>query len=135
MKKYCFSLLLLSVFSFSTFAQITPEQIDQVTEKAIQTFNVPGIAVAVVKDGKVIHSKGYGVKSILTKEKVDGNTLFGIASNSKAFTTAALAMLVEEGKLQWDDKVIQYLPNFKMYNDYVTNEFTIRDLVTHRSRL
>ena len=71
MKKYYFSLLLLSVFSFSTFAQITPEQIDQVTEKAIQTFNVPGIAVAVVKDGKVIHSKGYGVKSILTKEKVD----------------------------------------------------------------
>ena len=135
MKKYYFSLLLLSVFSFSTFAQITPEQIDQVTEKAIQTFNVPGIAVAVVKDGKVIHSKGYGVKSILTKEKVDGNTLFGIASNSKAFTTAALAMLVEEGKLQWDDKVIQFLPNFKMYNDYVTNEFTIRDLVTHRSGL
>ncbi|VXB63376.1 exported hypothetical protein [Flavobacterium sp. 9R] len=135
MKKYYFSLLLLSVFSFSTFAQITPEQIDQVTEKAIQTFNVPGIAVAVVKDGKVIHSKGYGVKSILTKEKVDGNTLFGIASNSKAFTTAALAMLIEEGKLQWDDKVIQYLPNFKMYNDYVTSEFTIRDLVTHRSGL
>lgn len=135
MKKYYFSLLLLTVFSFSTFAQITPEQIDQVTEKAMQTFNVPGIAVAVIKDGKIIHSKGYGVKSIVTKEKVDGNTLFGIASNSKAFTTAAIAMLVEEGKVKWDDKVVQYLPNFKMYNDYVTNEFTIRDLVTHRSGL
>ncbi|WP_310558182.1 serine hydrolase [Flavobacterium sp.] len=75
------------------------------------------------------------MKSILTKEKVDDNTLFGIASNSKAFTTAALAMLVDEKKMNWDDKVIDYLPDFKMYNDYVTTEFTIRDLVTHRSGL
>jgi len=115
--------------------KLPQSKLTKLLRKPIQTFNVPGIAVAVVKDGKVIHSKGYGVKSILTKEKVDSNTLFGIASNSKAFTTAALAMLIEEGKLQWDDKVIQYLPNFKMYNDYVTNEFTIRDLVTHRSGL
>lgn len=135
MKKYYYFLLLLSLVSFSTFGQISSEQIDQLTERAIKTFNVPGIAVAVVKDGKVIHSKGYGVKSIITKEKVDGNTLFGIASNSKAFTTAAIAMLVEENKLKWDDPVVKYLQNFKMYNDYVTNQFTIRDLVTHRSGL
>ncbi|MDD5151250.1 MAG: serine hydrolase, partial [Flavobacterium sp.] len=68
-------------------------------------------------------------------EKVDANTLFGIASNSKAFTSAALAMLIDEGKLKWDDKVTQYIPEFKMYNEYVTNEFTIRDLITHRSGL
>jgi CubicO group peptidase (beta-lactamase class C family) len=64
---------------------------------------------------------------------VDANTLFGIASNSKAFTSASLAILVDEGKIKWDDKVIKYLPNFKMYNEYVTQEFTIRDLLTHRS--
>lgn len=118
-----------------SFAQISSSQVDELVDRTLKTFNVPGIAVAIVKDGKIIHAKGYGVKSILTKEKVDANTLFGIASNSKAFTSAALAILVDEGKVKWDDKVIKYLPNFKMYNDYVTNEFTIRDLLTHRSGL
>ncbi|MFV5688373.1 serine hydrolase [Flavobacterium sp. ZT3R25] len=118
-----------------SFAQISSSQVDELVERSLKTFNVPGIAVAIVKDGKIIHAKGYGVKSILTNEKVDANTLFGIASNSKAFTSAALAMLVDEGKVKWDDKVSKYLPNFRMYNDYVTNEFTIRDLLTHRSGL
>jgi CubicO group peptidase (beta-lactamase class C family) len=135
MKKFNVSLLLLLAFSIPSFAQISDQEVDNVVNKALTGFNVPGIAVAIVKDGKVILSKGYGIKSIQTNEIVDGNTLFGIASNSKAFTTAALAMLVDEGKLKWDDKVISYLPNFKMYNDYVTNEFTIRDLLTHRSGL
>lgn len=127
--------LLIVLITCNSFAQITEPQLDQLVENTLKSFNVPGIAVAIVKDGKVVLSKGYGVKSILTKEKVDANTLFGIASNSKAFTTAALAMLVDEKKLKWDDKVIQYLSEFKMYNDYVTNEFTIRDLVTHKSGL
>lgn len=133
MKKFIlvFSLLIVA----NTFAQISTPQVDELVERTLKTFDVPGIAVAIVKDGKVIHSKGYGVKSILTNEKVDANTLFGIASNSKAFTSAALAILVDEGKVKWDDKVIQYLPNFRMYNEYVTNEFTIRDLLTHRSGL
>lgn len=135
MKKFKISLLVLLGFSIHSFAQISDQEVDNVVNRALTAFNVPGIAVAIVKDGKVILSKGYGIKSIQTNEKVDGNTLFGIASNSKAFTTAALAMLVDEGKLKWDDKVISYLPNFKMYNDYVTNEFTIRDLLTHRSGL
>ena len=69
------------------------------------------------------------------KLPVDENTLFGIASNSKAFTAAALAMLVDEGKLKWDDKVREYIPEFKLYSPYVTEEFTIRDLLTHRSGL
>lgn len=127
--------LLILLITCNSFAQISEKQVDELVENTLKSFNVPGIAVAIVKDGKVVLSKGYGVKSISTKEKVDANTLFGIASNSKAFTTAALAMLVDEKKLNWDDKVIQYLPNFKMYNEYVTNEFTIRDLVTHRSGL
>ena len=125
----------LILLSFSAKAQISEKQIDELVEKTLRSFDVPGISVAIVKDGKVIHAKGYGVKSILTNEKVDANSLFGIASNSKAFTSAALAMLVDEGKLKWDDKVIQHIPEFKMYNDYVTNEFTIRDLLTHRSGL
>jgi CubicO group peptidase (beta-lactamase class C family) len=130
-------LIIIKALFFCVFAnaQISEKQVDELVENTLKSFNVPGIAVAIVKDGKVVLSKGYGVKSILTNEKVDANTLFGIASNSKAFTTAAIAMLVDENKLNWDDKVIQYLPNFKMYNDYVTKEFTIRDLVTHRSGL
>jgi len=127
--------LVLLLISYTSFGQISEKQVDELVEKTLLNFDVPGISVAIVKDGKVIHAKGYGVKSILTNEKVDANTLFGIASNSKAFTSAALAMLVDEGKLKWDDKVIQYIPEFKMYNDYVTNEFTIRDLLTHRSGL
>ncbi len=130
-----FYLVLALLTASLSFAQIKEQQIDELVEKTLKSFNVPGIAVAIVKDGKVIHAKGYGVKSILTNEKTDANTLFGIASNSKAFTTAALAMLVDEGKIKWDDKVIQYIPEFKMYNSFVTAEFTIRDLLTHRSGL
>ena len=121
---------------FSLFAQpISSPQIDSLVEKTLKTFDVPGIAVAVVKDGKVIHAKGYGVRSLNTRQKVDENTLFGIASNSKAFTAAALGMLMDEGKLNWDDRVTDYIPEFKLYNPYVTDAFTIRDLLTHRSGL
>ncbi len=114
---------------------VSSASIDSVVEKTLKTFDVPGIAVAVVKDGKIIHEKGYGVRSLNTKLKVDEHTLFGIASNSKAFTVAALGMLADEGKLKFDEKVRDYIPEFKMYSPYVTEEFTIRDLVTHRSGL
>lgn len=134
MKKIALLSLTLA-FSYAAVAQISATQIDDLVGRTLKTFDVPGIAVAIVKDGKVIHAKGYGVTSILTQKPVNENTLFGIASNSKAFTSAALAILVDEGKLQWDDKVIQYIPEFKMYNEYVTKEFTIKDLLTHRSGL
>lgn len=133
MKNYFFVLAALA--SLSAQAQLTESKIDETVEKTLKAFDVPGIAVAIVKDGKIVHAKGYGVKSIRTKQKVDANTLFGIASNSKAFTAAALAILVDEGKISWDDKVVRHIPEFKMYNDYVTSEFTIRDLLTHRSGL
>jgi len=96
---------------------------------------VPGIAVAIVKDDKVVFAKGYGTRELGKADKVDENTLFAIASNSKAFTTAALAILADEKKLNWDDKVVKYLPEFQIYNPYVTSELTIRDLVSHRSGL
>jgi CubicO group peptidase (beta-lactamase class C family) len=133
---FTLGLLLINVSTAQQISQpITSKQIDSVTELVLRTFNVPGIAVAVVKDNKLIHAKGYGIAVLKTGQKVNELTQFGIASNSKAFTTAALGMLVDEGKLKWDDRVTDYIPGFKMYNPYVTDEFTIRDLLTHRSGL
>ena len=109
--------------------------VDAAVVQTLKVLNVPGIAVAVVKDGQVVLAKGYGVRSLANKEPVDANTLFGIASNSKAFTAAALGLLVDEGKLRWNDKVTDYIPEFRMFDPYVTAEFTVRDLLTHRSGL
>ena len=135
MKKYLL-FYLITLVALSVNAQVlTSKQIDSVAEKTLATFNVPGVAVAVIKDGKVIHSKGYGVRSIKTNQKVDENTLFGVASNTKAITAAALGILVDEKKITWDIKVTDVIPEFKMYDPYVTSEFTVRDLLTHRSGL
>ena len=103
--------------------------------RVMKTFDVPGIAIAIVKDGKVVATRGFGVRKLGEPAPVDGKTLFEIASNSKAFTAAALAMLVDEGKLAWDDPVTKHLPDFQMYDAYVTHEMTVRDLLTHRSGL
>ncbi len=133
MKKLLSAVLLL-LLVISGYAQpIKSSEIDKLVEQTMQVFNVPGIAVAVVKDGQVIHSKGYGVSSIATGKKMDENTLFAIASNSKAFTSAALGILVDEGKISWNTKVIDIIPEFRLYNSYVTEDFNIKDLLTHRS--
>lgn len=130
------TLILLFCCNTAIFSQqLSSSQIDELAMHSLQAFDVPGIAVGIIKDGKVIHAKGYGVRSLNTKQPTDENTLFGIASNSKAFTCTALGMLVDEGKLKWDDKVRDYIPEFKLYSPYVTEEFTIRDLLTHRSGL
>jgi len=130
------TVLCFCITTFTAKAQvITPDSIDRLVERTLKTFDVPGIAVAIVKDDKMIFAKGYGYASLSTHKKVDENTLFGIASNSKAFTTAAIGILSDEGKLKLDDKVTDYIPEFKMYDPYVTAEFTIRDLLTHRSGL
>lgn len=135
MSKLTHSILFLFFACSQLFAQMSSTQVDSLVNDALKRFHVAGVAVAIVKDGKVVHSKGYGVKSVDTKEKVNKYTNFAIASNSKAFTTAALAILVEEGKISWTDKVKKYIPEFKMYNDYVTENFNIQDLLTHRSGL
>ncbi len=109
--------------------------LDGYVEKVRKTWDVPGIAVAVVKDGKVVLAKGYGTRKKGENLPVTPYTLFGIASNTKAFTAAALAILVDEGKLKWDDPVIEHLPPFRMYDPYVTREITVTDLITHRSGL
>ena len=139
MHKSRLSLLLLVLLTFVAsipgHAQISSDEIDLLVQDAMTKFNVAGVAVGMVKDGVMIHRKGYGVKSIATNEPVDEHTNFAIASNTKAFTTAALAILVDEGKLSWQDKVKDIIPEFKMYNDYVTENFNIEDLLTHRSGL
>ena len=113
----------------------SPAAIDSIVERALKLLNNPGAAVAVVKDGKVIVARGYGIKKLGSPEKVGPDTRFGIASNTKAFTATAIGMLVEEGKLQWDAPVIRYLPDFAMYDPFVKREITIRDLLVHRSGL
>lgn len=120
---------------FLSFAALYAQSVDATVERARKEFNVPGISVAVVKDGKVVLAKGYGIRTLGHPEPMTADTLVGIASNSKAFSSAALAMLVEEGKLHWDDRVVDRLPGFQMSDAYVTREMRIRDLPCHRSGL
>ncbi len=111
------------------------QDLDKYFEKAIADWDVPAMGIAIVTKDSILLSKGYGVKDINTKEPVNENTLFAVASNTKAFTAAALALLVEQNKITWDDKVIEHLPWFQLYDPYVTANMTIRDLLTHRSGL
>lgn len=122
------------LLALSSAAQ-APAQLDDWVERAMKEFDVPGIAVAIVKDGQTIATKGYGVRKLGNPARVDEHTLFGIASNTKAFTAASLAILVDEGKLNWDDPVTKHLPAFALYDPYVTREITVRDLLSHRSGL
>ena len=130
--RYGFLLLALSA---ACRAQISQPELDAYVARAVKTFDVPGIAVAIVKDGRVVMAKGYGVKKLGEPAPITENTLFGIGSNTKAFTAATIATLVDEGKLSWDDNVSQKLPGFAMYDPYASHEMTVRDLLCHRSGL
>lgn len=136
---FIFSFLLIFGQSFTYGKEVKTsvdiDKLDNYIKKARKAWNVPGMAVAIVKNGKIVLAKGYGLKNFSKKDQVDKNTLFAIASNTKAFGSAALSMLVDEGKMKWDDKVQKYLPYFKLYDPYVSAEITIRDLLSHRSGL
>ena len=112
-----------------------PPNLDAYVERVRKQFDVPGISLTIVKDGKVLLARGYGIKKMGTTGAVDAGTVFAIASNTKAFTATALALLVEEGKLEWDVPVIRYLPWVRLSDPYVTAELTVRDLLVHRSGL
>ena len=112
-----------------------PADLDAYVARTMKTFEVPGMSVAIVKDGKVVLAKGYGVRKLGEPAPVDENSLFGIGSNTKAFTAAAIATLVDEGKIDWDDRVYERLKGFEMYDPYVSKEMRIRDLLCHRSGL
>ncbi|TVR64013.1 MAG: serine hydrolase [Gemmatimonadales bacterium] len=116
-----------------THAQAPPLQgLDDFIEAGMAEWGIPGLAVAVVHRDEVVHSRGYGVLRSGEERPVDEHTLFGIASVSKAFTAAALGILVDEGRLDWDDPVIRHLPEFRLYDPYVTETVTVRDLLAHR---
>ncbi len=109
--------------------------LDAFIQKALSDYGVPGASVAVVQGGKTIFLKGYGTRRVGEKAPVDENTVFQIASDTKTFTAAALAALVGEGRLDWDDEVITKLPEFALYDPYPTRHATVRDLLAHRTGL
>jgi CubicO group peptidase (beta-lactamase class C family) len=112
-----------------------PEEFDAHVESAMRAHGVPGMAIAVVADGKPVFARGYGVRRLGANDKVDADTIFPTGSTGKAITAAALAVLVDEKKIAWDDKVIDHIPWFRMHDPWVTNEMTVRDLLVHRSGL
>lgn len=114
-------------------AQPASADLDAYVHSAMTKWKVPGLAVAVVKDGQVVAARGYGVRELGKPDRVDADTLFDIGSNTKAFTAAALGTLVAAGKLGWDDPVVKYVPAFRLESPYVTQEITLRDLLAHRS--
>ena len=134
--KHLFTLALSGFLCFNLQAQeskVIPPDFDQYINQVLEAFQVPGVGIGIVQNGQVVLAKGYGVKKLGDPAPVDENTLFSIASNSKAFTSTAMAILVEEGKVNWNDKVIEYLPWFQMSDAYVTAQLTIRDLFVHHS--
>ena len=133
-----FALLCVVVFSLACLAQAPAAptlglDFDQFVERTMKDWKVPGMAVAVVKDGKVILSKGYGLRDVKNNKPVSDHTLFAIGSATKSFTVATLGSLVGQGKVEWDKPVRDYMPEFRMYDDFATDRMTPRDLVTHRS--
>nr|WP_236726955.1 serine hydrolase [Xanthomonas cannabis] len=130
--------LMLATLVTTTHAADLPagmQQFDAQMERVRTQFDVPGIAVAIVKDGQVVLERGYGVREIGKPDPVQADTLFAIASNTKAFTAASLSILADEGRLSLDDKVIDHLPWFRMSDPYVSDQMRIRDLLAHRSGL
>jgi CubicO group peptidase (beta-lactamase class C family) len=130
-------LLLLCGFS-SVFAQSDIHKINRLNsfiERGMADWEIPGLAISVVKNGKTICQRGFGLKNLNAEDSVDNHSIFGICSTTKAMTALTLAMLVEEQKLKWDDPVIQYLPDFKLSSDSWTNQVRVRDLLTHNAGL
>ena len=116
-----------------TSAPTQLQGLDAYVQRTMHDWHVPGLSVVVVKDGKVVLARGYGVRELGKPGKVDADTLFGIASNTKAFTVAALGTLVASGKLTWDTPVVDVLKDFLLSSPYVTQNLTLRDLLTHRT--
>lgn len=133
LRSFCLVFLILFTGAAGAYAQSADlEALDTYIERARQDWGIPGLAIAVVRNDSVIFARGYGVREHGTNAPVDENTLFAIASTTKAFTVAALGMLVDEGVVDWDDPVRRHLPGFELQDPYVTRHVTIRDLLTHR---
>jgi CubicO group peptidase (beta-lactamase class C family) len=140
MKRILFQLIFLLFLSFTFSAQkasdcLDLKELDEYILKSMEEWRIPGLSIAVVKNDTIIHERGFGVRDVNRNDPVDAHTLFAIASNTKAFTASAIAVLVDKGKLNWDDHVKEYLPWFELYDPYVSDEMRIRDLLCHRSGL
>ncbi|MFH1213296.1 MAG: serine hydrolase domain-containing protein, partial [Candidatus Neomarinimicrobiota bacterium] len=130
-----FLLLILLMFPVFASAQSFLKGFNEYVDRTMRSFDAPGVAIGIVKNDSLIYSKGFGVCKLGTNQVVDENTLFAIGSISKSTVAVALGLLVDEDKLKWDDRVTQYLPDFQLFDPWVTREITIRDLLTHRSGL
>lgn len=135
MKAAFFAALLSCALAAPAAAQLSAEAIDANARRTVETLELTGMAITVVTADETLFTGTYGVREVGADAPVDADTLFPFGSIGKAFTTAALAMLVDEGRLKWDDPVRKYIPEFEMSDPYITNEFTVRDLLTHRSGL
>jgi CubicO group peptidase (beta-lactamase class C family) len=133
MKRLSSLSILILVVTASAVAQNKVEDFDKYADAARQEWKVPGMSIAVVQDGKVIMAKGYGVREVGKAAPVDADTLFGAMSTTKAMTAVTMGMLVDEGKISWDDKVIKHLPDFRVADAYITSELRVRDLFTHNA--
>jgi len=114
-------------------AQSPPPAIDAYIAKAMKDWDVPGLSISIVQGGRVVAAKGYGVRGLGRPDAVDENTLFSIGSSTKAFGSTAVALLVEDGKLKWDDRVVDYLPWFRLPDPWITHELRVKDLLTMRA--
>ncbi len=138
MKKFKQFFIIIFVFILfkSSFSQeiilYNGQTIDQYIEQAMSRWNLPGLSLAIIRNGEVVFLKGYGVKELGKPDKVDENTIFAVASNTKAFTGTAIAMLESEGKLSIEDKITKYFPDFMLYDTLASQLVTIKDLLTHR---
>ncbi|WP_053970350.1 serine hydrolase [Mangrovimonas sp. ST2L15] len=135
MKNFLSIIIGLFLFSNTFSQQIQIDSLDLLIHQVIKDYEIPGLSIGIVRNDSIIFSKGYGNCEVNKERKVDENTTFGIGSISKSFTALTLGILVDEGKIDWDDKVKDYLPYFELYAPYVTDNFTIRDLLIHRSGL
>ena len=139
MNKTLFAIILLLILSVGVQGQketkVDLAALDRYYAQMVRDWGIPGASIGIVKNGELIFTGNYGVLEVGKEEKPDANTLYAIASNSKAFTSTIIGMLVQEGKLDWDDKVRKYLPDFNMYDSWVSEHITIRDILSHRAGL
>jgi len=134
--KILFILIIWFALFGKSFAQNIPlDSLELFVHKLMKDFEVTGLSIGIVQNDSILFSKGFGSREIVKDQKVNDHTIFGIGSLSKSFTALTLGILVDEGKVSWDDRVKNYLPYFELYDPYVTENFTIRDLLTHTSGL
>ena len=131
-KLFIFLLLIASAAGFAQSPSFITDSLDSYINRGMKDWNVPGLSIVIVKDGKVVTMKGYGVRNLQTQQPVDEHTLFMIASNTKLFTATAMALLETRGKLSLNDKITKYYPAYRIYDSTTTKLLTIRDLLTHR---